>query len=296
MPPSTRPNAQLTPIPQTLHSSDFEVQSDEDALVTEAHELEEDEEELDDAAMEDLEAEEEDDEQDTDPHPATTLPPHSSALREISNLASWTVSTSKPGCGVSALRNPSTNQFWQSDGPQPHTISLHFFKLVHIVALRIYLDFEADESYTPTRIQFYAGFGPHDLIDWAEMRFEQPKGWIDVDFEGVGDVKEPAEGEEEEFVDDEEKARRYWERRPSLRCFLLQVRVLENHQNGKDTHVRGLQVYAMDKKERSKRTEGKAVEKVKVQTSAGAEKGGRKKRKPLVDLEEPAWLAEPVFR
>ncbi|KAF2230086.1 galactose-binding like protein, partial [Viridothelium virens] len=152
-------------------------------------------------------------------------------LREISTLASWTVSTSKPGCGVAALRSPSTDTFWQSDGPQPHTVSLHFFKQVAIVALRVYLDFEADESYTPTRMQFLAGTGPHDLQEWAEMRFEQPKGWIDVDFEG-----------EDERV----KAQRYWDRRPALRAFLLQVRILDNHQNGKDTHMRGLQVYARD--------------------------------------------------
>jgi anaphase-promoting complex subunit 10 len=29
---------------------------------------------------------------------------------------------------------------------------------------------------------------------------------------------------------------------------LLQVKVVENHQNGKDTHVRGLKVYARDEK------------------------------------------------
>lgn len=54
------------------------------------------------------------------------LPP--SGLKEISSLASWTVSTNKPGCGVTALRSPDTNLFWQSDGPQPHLLSIHFFK------------------------------------------------------------------------------------------------------------------------------------------------------------------------
>lgn len=34
-------------------------------------------------------------------------------LREIGNLASWTVSTAKPGCGVEALRDEDTNLFWQ---------------------------------------------------------------------------------------------------------------------------------------------------------------------------------------
>lgn len=36
-------------------------------------------------------------------------------LKEIGNLASWTVSTCKPGCGVEALRDEDTNLFWQYD-------------------------------------------------------------------------------------------------------------------------------------------------------------------------------------
>ncbi|EGP90586.1 uncharacterized protein MYCGRDRAFT_28674, partial [Zymoseptoria tritici IPO323] len=136
-------------------------------------------------------------------------------LKEISSLASWTVSTAKPGNGVAALRSPDTSMFWQSDGPQPHLLSIHFFKLVSIVHMRIFLDFQSDESYTPTKIQFLAGMGVHDIQEFAEMSFEQPTGWIDVD----------------------------WSRRPVLRAFLVQVRILENHQNGKDTHLRAVQLF-----------------------------------------------------
>jgi anaphase-promoting complex subunit 10 len=46
---------------------------------------------------------------DTDPpFDATAL-----GLKEIGNLASWTVSSCKPGCGVEALRDEDTGQFWQ---------------------------------------------------------------------------------------------------------------------------------------------------------------------------------------
>lgn len=34
-------------------------------------------------------------------------------LKEISNLASFTVSSYKPGCGVKQLRDDDVNQFWQ---------------------------------------------------------------------------------------------------------------------------------------------------------------------------------------
>ena len=42
------------------------------------------------------------------PFDATAL-----GLKEIGNLASWTASSCKPGCGVEALRDEDTGQFWQ---------------------------------------------------------------------------------------------------------------------------------------------------------------------------------------
>lgn len=136
------------------------------------------------------------------------------------------MSTYKPGCGIPALLSPSISQFWQSDGPQPHLLNIHFFKLVQIVKLRVYLDFTLDESYTPTRMLFLAGMGMYDLTEFAEWIGEEPKGWVDVPLEGVG-------GGDDGNV---------------LRAMLVQIRVCENHQNGKDTHVRGVQVFAMDER------------------------------------------------
>lgn len=169
-------------------------------------------------------------------------------LKEISSLASWTVSTAKPGNGVAALRSPDVNLFWQSDGPQPHLLSIHFFKLVSIVHMRIYLDFESDESYTPTKIQFLAGMGIHDIQEFAEMSFEQPTGWIDVDFSNVGPI------EQDDDEDDDADKEIDWSRRPVLRAFLVQVRILENHQNGKDTHLRVVQLFARDESQQTRQS------------------------------------------
>ena len=33
---------------------------------------------------------------------------------------------------------------------------------------------------------------------------------------------------------------------PILRAHTVQIKILENHQNGKDTHLRGLQIFALD--------------------------------------------------
>ena len=159
------------------------------------------------------------------------------------------MSTAKPGNGVAALRSPDPSLFWQSDGPQPHLLSIHFFKLVSIVSIRILLDFHNDESYTPTKIQFLAGMGVHDLQEFAEMSFEQPTGWIDVDFSNVGPTEHDDDG-----YDDEAGHKIDWSKRPVLRAFLVQVRILENHQNGKDTHLRAVQLFARDEVQQLRET------------------------------------------
>ncbi|KAL8730230.1 MAG: hypothetical protein Q9166_004207 [cf. Caloplaca sp. 2 TL-2023] len=206
------------------------------------------------------------------------------SLRNINSLASWTVSTHKPTCGIPALLSPTSSTFWQSDGPQPHTLTIHFFKLVHIAKLRILLDFRKDESYTPTRMQFLAGTGHHDLCQFGEYEGQQPVGWVDVPMEGCG----PGGGR-------------------GLRAFLVQVRVLENHQNGKDTHVRGVQIFARDERVPWVRGEEENEEESEVCEEAMQEedspgKKGRAKGKSLFDLRElsgldgPDWMKDPVLR
>lgn len=231
-------------------------------------------------------------------HDISAPPPPPPYTKEISSLASWTVSSSKPGCGVASLRSPSTALFWQSDGPQPHYLNIHFFKLVEIVGLRLFLDFEQDESYTPTRIAFLAGSGGNDLVQWAEMRFEEPRGWIDVDFEGVGAAIDVSDSDDEDaddiMVDEEERQqRREGRRMPVLRAFLLQVKIMENHQNGKDTHLRALQIYARDKSMiEGKNTIKKATNGIsKMQVDEAKTSGKKKKRVGL-----PDWGAVPELR
>ncbi|KAI5783653.1 anaphase-promoting complex, subunit 10-domain-containing protein [Geopyxis carbonaria] len=180
----------------------------------------------DDDEGDELEDGEEDDDEEEDDNSITTAPlqaPSASlvGLKEIGNLASWTCSTAKPGNGIAQLRDLDTSQFWQSDGPQPHHINIHFAKRVKVNRVRMFLDFENDESYTPTKMVIMSGTGYHDLCEVAKLDLERPTGWIDVDLSGVHE-----DGE--------------------LRTHLVQLRILANHQNGKDTHVRGLQVYAKE--------------------------------------------------
>ncbi|KAI9789559.1 MAG: anaphase promoting complex subunit doc1 [Peltula sp. TS41687] len=250
---STRPS--IAPVELTPETVSVEHSQEEEAG----------EEEMEDV-VDDQEEEEDDDDDDDSPETDRMEPFDTTGLREIGNLASWTVSTAKPGCGVEALRSEDMSLFWQSDGPQPHRLNIHFIRMVSITNIRIYLDFVLDESYTPTRITFLAGTSHHDLIAFAELAFEQPKGWIDVDLTGVGGGRDGN----------------------TLRAHLVQMKILENHQNGKDTHVRGLRIYAREEGARRRKTQAAGV---------GEEMGiGGGFLDEVVDGLDDGWMAEPVLR
>jgi anaphase-promoting complex subunit 10 len=103
-------------------------------------------------------------------------------------------------------------------------LTIHFLRRVEIRAIRFYVDYNQDESYTPTHIVFYAGTGHHDLIQFAEVPLSNPVGWQDVP---IADCGGGADGH-------------------SLCCWIVQMHIKENHQNGKDTHIRGIKIYALD--------------------------------------------------
>jgi anaphase-promoting complex subunit 10 len=84
---------------------------DEDEDDLDATEEREDDDEGDQDVADDGEREDDEDEEhgeDEQPFDASAV-----GLKEISNLASFTVSSYKPGCGVKELRDDDMNQFWQ---------------------------------------------------------------------------------------------------------------------------------------------------------------------------------------
>ena len=81
-----------------------------------------------------------------------------------------------------------------------------------------------------------------------------------------------------------------------LKTFLVQVKIIENHQNGKDTHVRGLKVYARDDRigrggfpalNGFDKVESDPPLRREFGTHVGEERGW---------LLEPEWMAEPQLR
>ena len=155
--------------------------------------------------------------------------------------------------------------------------------------MRIYLDWEADESYTPTKIQFLAGMSVHDIQEFAEMSFEHPTGWIDVDFSNVGPI-EPDDDEESDPSNEID-----WSKRPVLRAFLVQVRILENHQNGKDTHLRAVQLFARDETQETRRNKGvpsKTAPDVAIRSRVDHKSQSREPN----NLKMASWMLEPDLR
>lgn len=112
----------------------------------------------------------------------------------------------------------------RSDGPQPHNLTVYFVKRVEIRDLRFYVNYTDDESYTPTKIIFKSGTSENSLIEFAQLTLEQPLGWQQVSLQGAGGGPDGN----------------------TLVSYVLQMQILENHQNGKDTHLRGIKIYAFD--------------------------------------------------
>lgn len=105
----------------------------------------------------------------------------------------------------------------------------------------------ADDSYTPQKLSFRAGTHHSDLSEIQHVELVSPTGW--QHFVLARDPKMARVGEQE----------RYgvcfaggWRPglTPSLLCsepvraHLLQIAILTNHLNGKDTHIRGVRVFA----------------------------------------------------
>jgi len=143
--------------------------------------------------------------------------------REIGDEAVWRLSTSKPGNGVQQLRDDDSDTFWQSDGQQPHLVTMQFHKKMKIKELSIYTDFNLDESYTPNKISIRAGTTTEDLMEIKVFGLNEPVGWVPIKLS-----PHRMQGKGETY----------------LRTNVIQIAVLSSHQNGRDTHIRQVKVYA----------------------------------------------------
>lgn len=137
---------------------------------------------------------------------------------EIGHLAVWTVTSSKPGNGVDLLRDGRDDTYWQSDGVQPHFVNIQFQRKVYVTEIAIRLDYKLDESYTPNRLSIRAGTSFHDLREIKIVTLDQVSGWVMI----------PLEPPDHPGL---------------LKAFFIQLAIVSNHQNGRDTHLRQVKLY-----------------------------------------------------
>ncbi|EIW66103.1 hypothetical protein TREMEDRAFT_70338 [Tremella mesenterica DSM 1558] len=145
---------------------------------------------------------------------------------ELGHLATWSVSSHKYGFGVENLQDGNENTFWQSEGPQPHTIDLAFPKRVFISSIALHTSHPRDDSYTPSKLSIRAGTGLHDLQEVMFKEFFKPDGWLLIP------LRPHDSSPEGQMIEG-----------PPIPCHHLRILVLANHLNGKDTHVRGLKIF-----------------------------------------------------
>lgn len=66
--------------------------------------------------------------------------------REVGGQAVWSVTTAKAGNGVEMLRDDRDDTYWQSDGAQPHLITINFPRKVRHRHVHALASFEANTA------------------------------------------------------------------------------------------------------------------------------------------------------
>lgn len=78
------------------------------------------------------------------------------------------------------------------------------------------MDLGADDSYCPKNMTIQCGDHPTMMFDYASVKFDRPLGWIELD-----------------LLNDD----------TPLDAFAIRLVVTGNHQNGKDSRIRGVRVF-----------------------------------------------------
>ncbi|PWN88169.1 galactose-binding like protein [Acaromyces ingoldii] len=107
----------------------------------------------------------------------------------------WSLSSQKPGYGVSQLRHADLDKLWQSDGTLPHVINIQFARRTAVTHVSMYIDHVKDDSYTPTKVRILAGTHYHDLVEVRTREFDQPQGWKHFVLDKKGNVSDSDESD-----------------------------------------------------------------------------------------------------
>jgi anaphase-promoting complex subunit 10 len=143
----------------------------------------------------------------------------------------------QPGNGADLLRDGRGDTYWQSDGPGPHLITAALPSAHRLCLLALALDHRLDESYTPRTLSVRAGSWGGDLKEVAVATLAEPEGWALIPLTPPPGSLLPADGDWAGGGGGGGPGATAHAHHP-IRAAVLQVAVLANHQNGRDTHVR----------------------------------------------------------
>lgn len=178
-------------------------------------------------------------------------PPRACAGCDVEELdrssASWSLSSAKPGNGIEQLLDDSPDTFWQSDGGQPHTITASFYKKTKVSDIWVYFNYRSDESYTPQQLSIRIGSSHHDLQEVQVVDLREPDGWVRIPL-AVPPGSKTRAIVRQEYASIRDKS--FGGAFDFVRCFSIQIAVLSNHQNGRDTHIRCVKLFGPKTHER----------------------------------------------
>ena len=95
-------------------------------------------------------------------------------------------------------------------------VNIHFRRKTTVSDVQIYTDFKHDESYTPSKISVRCGTNFNDLQEIEVKELNEPVGWQTIQLKDLHER--------------------------DVRTFMVQVAIIQNHQQGRDTHLRQIKV------------------------------------------------------
>ncbi|KAI5185007.1 anaphase-promoting complex subunit 10 [Nematocida homosporus] len=121
------------------------------------------------------------------------------------------VSTYKPDHGPEELFSDDLEKYWHTDGNLPHHIEIEFEEIKHLLEIRLTLGHAQDKSYIPKEIDIRCGKTKDSIVSVKKALISDKLSIANITV--------------------------------NQDCCILQMVILSNHQEGRDSRIRGLSLF-----------------------------------------------------
>lgn len=118
------------------------------------------------------------------------------------------VSTFKLGHGPDELFSNSLEKYWHTDGNLPHHIEIEFAEMRQLMEVKLALGHAQDKSYIPKEIDVRCGKTRDTIVSVRKMLVSDKSSSVSIAVDRL--------------------------------CCFVQLVILANHQDGRDSRIRGL--------------------------------------------------------